>query len=86
MTITIGLMVAGIGLFCAGYAIGHAAGAAAARDLRGAIAREIARSVIEIDEIERKQEENRNKSAKNEMFPRNFQRDKDLAIMKQETE
>jgi len=55
MTITIGLMVAGIGLFCAGYAIGHAAGAAAARDLRGAIAREIARSVIEIDEIERKQ-------------------------------
>lgn len=52
------LFLGAVALFCIGYTVGHAAGSAARQDLREAIAEEIVRTVMEIDEKERKQTEN----------------------------
>ena len=56
MSTVIAMIVGGIVLFCAGYAVGHKTGSATVRGLREAIAGEIARSVIKIDEMERDRE------------------------------
>ena len=65
MSFSIWLFLGAIALFCIGYTLGGAA----AQGLRETIAREIARTVIDINDKEQKQAGKLNKTANREQQP-----------------